>query len=96
MEVKRARQGGTFSFKFLTSGGLGLVRLLAHLKANKLKEDHFLCAALLTLSWTRQGSKLGGLGLILRPIWFSHTFRWSTKKLKGRDRHGGVLPSFQF
>ena len=36
------------------------MRLLAHLKANKLKEDHFPCAALLTLSWTRQGSKLGG------------------------------------
>ena len=39
------------------------MRLLAHLKANKLKGNHFPCAALLTLSWTRQGSKLGGSGL---------------------------------
>ena len=78
------------------------MRLLAHLKVDELKEDHFPCPAFLTLNWTPQGSRLGGprldfvqsVSLILSggpPT--SHTFRWPTKKLKDRGRQGGVLPS---
>ena len=46
LKVKRAGQGGSFSFKLLTSGGLGLVRLLAHLGTNELKRKHVPCPAL--------------------------------------------------
>ena len=77
-KLKGRDKEGHYLSSFELLGGLGLVRLLAHLKANKL-------------SRFKAG---GGLDLLLRPIWFSHTVRWSTKELKGRDRHGGALPGF--
>ena len=77
-KLKGRDKEGHFLSSFELLGGLGLVRLHAHLENNKL-------------SRFKAG---GGLDLTLRPIWFSHTVRRSTKKLKGRDRHGDGLPSF--
>ena len=97
LKVKRAGQEGSFSFKFLTSGGSRFGAVACAPQSQLVERTSLpLCRTFNFELDTARFNALGGLDLILRPIWFSHIIRRPTKKLKGRDRHDGVLPSFLF
>ena len=93
MKVKRAGQWGSFSFKLLTSGGSRFGAVACTPQSQYVERKPLPLRRPFNFELDTSRFKAGGgLGLRLRPIWFSHTFQWATKKLKELDKHGGVLP----